>query len=348
MKTAILALVVLSSAPAFAADPESTIGPVDCKVINPKPQPRETITWSGACKDGFAEGPGTLEWFANNKLTVHYESTLTRGVLNGAGYAKWASGAEYEGAFLNDRRHGKGIEQLPDKTRYEGEWKDGKRNGKGIEQLLDRTRYEGEWKDGEKEGGGSITYALGASYVGQWKAGLFHGRGKATYTSGKVIEGEFIAGLPAGQVAPAPVGEFKSHSTSSDPNSILSGRIVGSPVSFSKSWKAMTKEEQRVIRHQYKMLHEEDEPPYPLGGTVRIFRSISEGQASLLVTGLLHIDVQIDSSGTPTSVTVHSSPTPEMSRVAAFVIMKEKYKPALCAGTPCPMKYPYMIVFAVE
>ena len=110
----------------------------------------------------------------------------------------------------------------------------------------------------------------------------------------------------------------------------------------------MTKEEQRVVRYRYKMLHEEDEPPYPANGTVNIFRTISEAQASLLVTGLLDIDVQIDSSGTPTSVTVHSSPSPEMSRVAAFVVMKEKYKPALCAGTPCPMKYPYQIVFGVK
>ena len=348
MKTAILALALLSSAPAFAADPESTIGPAHCKVINPNPQPRETITWSGGCKDGYAEGPGTLEWFVKGKLTSHIEGSLTRGVVQGAGYIRWAGGTEYEGSFLNDRRHGRGIEQLPDKTRYEGEWKDGQRHGKGIEQLQDRTRYEGEWKDGYKEGTGSITYALGGSYVGQWKAGLFHGRGKATYISGKVFEGEFVDGLAAGQVAPARVSKPKAHSLTKEPGMIASPRIYGTGVSFFSTWNEMTKDEQGFIRRQYEMLHEEDEPPYPVRGTARIYRSVSEGQAALLVSGLLHIEVQIDSSGTPTSVTVHSSPSPEMSRVAAFVVMKEKYKPALCAGTPCPMKYPYKMVFSVE
>ena len=348
MKTAILALVLLNCASAFAADPVATIGPADCKVINPKPQPRETITWSGACKDGYADGAGTLEWFTNGKLNQHIEGSLTRGVFTGEGYRRLKDGTEYEGSFLNGQLNGKGIVQLPDKTRYQGDWKNGQLNGKGIAQLQDRTRYEGEWNDGIKEGFGTITYALGGSYVGQWKAGLYHGRGKATYTSSKVFEGEFIDGLPAGQMALAPISKPMPHSLTKEPGLIGSRRIYGSGVSFFASWDKMTKEEQRFIRKPYEMLHEEDEPPYPLRGTARIYRSISEGQASLLVTGLLHIDVQIDSSGTPTSVTVHSSPSPEMSRVAAFVVMKEKYKPALCAGIPCPMKFPYQIVFSVE
>ena len=349
MKTAILALTLLTSAPAFGADPVATIGVAGCKVINPNPQPLETITWSGGCKDGYADGAGTLEWFTKGKLTEHIEGTLTRGVQNGHGYKRWKDGTEYEGGFLNGQRRGRGIIQLPSKTRYEGEWKDGKRNGKGIEQLQDRTRYEGDWNDGVIEGFGTTTYALGGSYVGQWKAGQFHGRGKATYTSGKVFEGEFIDGLPAGQVAHARVLNPKSHSLSKEPGDMRpTGSIGGSGVSFFASWNEMTKEEQRFVRQQYQMLHEEDEPPYPAGGTARIYRSFSEGQSTLYVTGLLHIDVQIDSSGTATSVTVHSSPSPEMTKVAAFVVMKAKYKPALCAGTPCPMKFPYKVDFSAE
>lgn len=349
MKTALLVLALLSSAPAFAADPESTIGPADCKVINPNPQPRETITWSGGCKDGYADGAGTLEWFTKGKLTDHIEGTLTRGVQNGHGYKRSQDGTEYEGGYLNGRRHGKGIIQLPSKTRYEGEWKDGKRNGKGIEQLLDRTRYEGEWVNDVEEGVGSITYALGGSYVGQWKAGLFHGRGKATYTSGKVFEGEFIDGFPAGQVAPARASNLKAFSLSKEPGAMRpTSRTGETSVSFFASWNEMTKDEQRYVRQHFKMLHEEDEPPYPVGGTARVFRSFLEGQSTLYVTGMLQIDVQIDSSGTATSVTVHSSPSPEMTQVAAFAVMKAKYKPALCAGTPCPMKYPYRVNFSAE
>ena len=33
-----------------------------CYVWNPNPQPNETVTWTGACADGFAQGSGTATW----------------------------------------------------------------------------------------------------------------------------------------------------------------------------------------------------------------------------------------------------------------------------------------------
>src|ERR1017187_9422766 len=36
-----------------------------CKVANPFPQPGESITWSGQCKNGVADGEGLLEWYIN-------------------------------------------------------------------------------------------------------------------------------------------------------------------------------------------------------------------------------------------------------------------------------------------
>ncbi len=34
---------------------------VSCVAWNPYPKPNETVTWSGACASGEAEGRGTLE-----------------------------------------------------------------------------------------------------------------------------------------------------------------------------------------------------------------------------------------------------------------------------------------------
>lgn len=34
-----------------------------CKVVNIAPQEGESITWSGECKNGIANGEGTLTWF---------------------------------------------------------------------------------------------------------------------------------------------------------------------------------------------------------------------------------------------------------------------------------------------
>src|SRR5580692_1774764 len=34
-----------------------------CKLANAFPSAAETITWTGACKDGYAEGKGVAQWF---------------------------------------------------------------------------------------------------------------------------------------------------------------------------------------------------------------------------------------------------------------------------------------------
>lgn len=48
-----------------------------CRLINPVPQPNETASWSGACRNGLAEGPGTVTWMQNGVVsstsTGHYE-----------------------------------------------------------------------------------------------------------------------------------------------------------------------------------------------------------------------------------------------------------------------------------
>ena len=41
-----------------------------------------------------------------------------------------------------------------------------------------------------------------------------------------------------------------------------------------------------------------------------------------------------------TAVSVFESPDPEITRVAASVLMLSKFKPAVCAGRPCAMQFP--------
>ena len=329
MKTALHALALFFPASAFAASVVATIGLPDCQVRNPDPKPGQNITWSGACKDGYADGPGILEWLVDGKLSSHQEGNMARGALQGEGYIRWTDGTQYEGGLLN---------ATP--------------NGKGIEQLLDKTRYEGEWKNGVKEGAGSIAYANGGSYAGRWKAGRFHGRGKATYTSGKVIEGQFVYGLPVGQASVAPLTKYQDYSMATEPADIgakpNSYDVSGGTVPYRKGWDGMNKDEQRAIRQHYQMLHERDEPPYPVGGTEKIYQAMAEGQKHVLTDGLLRMNVLVDSSGTPSTVTVYHSPHPDITKVATYVVMNEKYKPALCAGTPCPMIFPYSVKFEVK
>lgn len=96
------------------------------------------------------------------------------------------------------------------------------------------------------------------------------------------------------------------------------------------------------------MLHEDDEPPYPASGTANLYGLISEGQNKILAKGALSMNVLIDSDGKPVSATVFQSPDPAITRVATFVALKEKYKPALCSATPCAMVFPVRVMFSVE
>jgi hypothetical protein len=330
MKSAMLALYLLGTSCAFAADVEMTSGRKDCLVIQSHPAPKEKAKWSGPCKDGYADGTGTVEWFAEGERTLRFEGNLKRGRMHGEGYTENARMMRYEGGFL-----------------------DGKRHGKGIMLQADRTRYEGEWKDDEQDGTGSMTYSTGGRYEGQWKAGKFHGMGKATYTNGRIVEGEFRDGVPAGQAATKTV-QLNAQYDMALGAPELGTRIVyfkevrGGAVPFKKTWEAMSKDEQRLIRQGYPMLHEEDEPPYPINGTAKLYRLISEGQSHILATGVLRMNVLVDSSGAPSTVTVFASPDPITTKVATFVVMKEKYKPALCAGIPCPMIFPFSMHFGVE
>ena len=74
-----------------------------CKVWNPEPQPNESVTWSGPCKDGFASGRGILLWTENGKPDVVYEGEYANGKRNGHGVLITPDGKHIEGQWVNDR-----------------------------------------------------------------------------------------------------------------------------------------------------------------------------------------------------------------------------------------------------
>ena len=329
MKSIFLAVALSCTLPAFAAETENTIGKPDCKVINPSPERNEKISWSGACKDGYADGVVTLEWFIDGQVTSHFEGHLQRG-----------------------RKHGDGYNRNSSMTQYEGNFKDGLRDGYGIEQSAIKTRYEGEWKEGVPDGRGSKTWWDGSSYQGQWKNGNPHGKGKATYTSGTVFEGEFLEGVAAGRPAIAKVDSSKRYDMASDASRagshIRSAAVTGSVVPFNKAWDALSKEQQQAVRNTYGMLREEDEPPYPVKGKAGLYDDIVEASDILRSLGYLRLTLMIDSTGTPSTVTVFSSPDPQLTKLATSVLMRQKFKPALCAGTPCEMAYEFSLQMTAE
>jgi hypothetical protein len=119
-----------------------------CKFANPTPKPNESVTWSGACADGYMQGKGILQFTTDGKPGSRYEGTLTMGRLTG-----------------------RGALREPDGSTYDGDWVDGKQEGYGVYTAADGSRYEGAWTAGQPDGGGTYTTAKGEVIHGVWENG---------------------------------------------------------------------------------------------------------------------------------------------------------------------------------
>lgn len=283
-------------------------------------------SWSGACADGLASGPGILQWKAGGKPYATYEGGVVHGAPEGEGYVKHADQTEYEGGFKDGLYHGKGI-----MVGAEG-------------------RYEGDWRAGKRDGRGTMRYTLGGSYDGQWRGGVFHGQGKAVYAGGGEYAGMFENGRREGQAA-APVAARPTYSLKSMDHRVVSRlprELATSAAPLDKPYEAMTDAEKYVVRSGYPMLDEDDEPPFPAKGLKQIAEWVSKAQSRVLAQGDVLVHVKVDSKGNPTSAAIYQSPHPELASFVSQVLMRETYKPALCRGQPCAMTYAFKTRLSIE
>ena len=72
-----------------------------CYVWNPFPQTDETVTWTGACVRGFAQGTGTITWVVSGREGSTSTGSLRDGKMNGNWVIRWASGNVEERRYVN-------------------------------------------------------------------------------------------------------------------------------------------------------------------------------------------------------------------------------------------------------
>jgi len=119
---ALIALIATVHAADAQQQPRWIADPNGCPVWDSTPTPGESITWSGACKNGLASGSGTLVWFLNGRPNETYNGVLTDGHYTGRGKQVWPSGASYEGDYLNDRANGHGTYRTSTGEVFTGNW----------------------------------------------------------------------------------------------------------------------------------------------------------------------------------------------------------------------------------
>jgi len=152
-----------------------TDGKTNCKAWDEYSMPKETISWSGKCADGYASGPGNMVLYHDGKEAGQYKGETVKGKLDGIGTLTLANGEKYEGGFAEGKQHGKGT-----LTSTSG------------------NKYEGDFVNGKFHGNGTFTTAKGNKYSGDFANNLPNGKGTFTCPNGKQFTGDFKNGLPVG------------------------------------------------------------------------------------------------------------------------------------------------------
>jgi hypothetical protein len=144
------ALLLLSTA-ARATDGVWLAAPSGCKVlvdIDKGEAADVTVSWAGPCRDGYANGTGTVQ--------LAYQGRP----------AGWYSGPVVAGKY-----EGKGIRSYPSGSRYEGDFRDSKRSGQGLFKSAKGWSYEGGWREDRASGTGTLIDEKGTPYTGTWLGG---------------------------------------------------------------------------------------------------------------------------------------------------------------------------------
>lgn len=161
---AVLAAVIAIPGPAWAERPVADPA-TGCQIRDQYPNPDRAIRWTGACKDGFADGFGVLHWTQDGRPEGHVEGTYQDGRLEGRARVTWTDGRRMTGTFLNGLANGQGSFWWPDGRRYDGDWKDDRRTGRGTLTLPDGSRYVGGFHRNRPTGDGVFVTADGRHFV---------------------------------------------------------------------------------------------------------------------------------------------------------------------------------------
>lgn len=160
------------------------------------------ISWSGDCKDGRADGFGTLQLTTTRidtgeSGTRMYVGDLKAGARHGRGTISYPDGARYAGGWQDNQRSGEGEYTWPNGDKFAGNWRNDKQNGPGqYLQAKSGNQYAGNYKDGRFHGEGIYQWGeTGNRYEGAYTEGKRTGKGTLYYKkSGNRYEGDFLNG----------------------------------------------------------------------------------------------------------------------------------------------------------
>src|SRR5215469_7225529 len=142
--TAALLLVATRGAADFSYEPGERSDPFDQDSISSDPHwlrdgrtgcwaydsnagVSDSISWSGGCPFGRADGHGTLTFYDRGRIFEQLSGRFDAGMLeDGRVSITWADGSHYDGEEKNGQFNGYGVLTNADGTRYDGLWRNDK------------------------------------------------------------------------------------------------------------------------------------------------------------------------------------------------------------------------------
>lgn len=122
----------------------------------------------------------------------------------------------------------------------------------------------------------------------------------------------------------------------------------GIPVRPNKGFHDLSPEEQALVKSLYEGLAPGDEPPYPANGPADFYKAMARIVRETQVEGRVSVYVLVGADGKARNVTALGLKDQAARKAVAAVAAVIPYKPAVCAGQPCEMVYPYRIGFSLK
>ena len=124
----------------------------ECYLWNPDFRPYKTVTWTGACSEGLAQGTGTLKWvWDSGKKTQEYTGRLQDGKELGQWVSRYADdGHVEEGPYVEGKRHGQWVSRYESGRGWEQFYVDGEKVGSTAEDevmegIIVEGKQHGDW-----------------------------------------------------------------------------------------------------------------------------------------------------------------------------------------------------------
>jgi hypothetical protein len=137
-----------------------------CALFSADAHPGDSVSWTGSCVDGYAEGLGTAT-FTHDGQAQSFTATFVHGLIpDGHVISRWGRGWSYDGETVGGRFNGAGILTTDASDRFDGQWSDGKMTGFGVLLRANGERYAGDWKDSKPSGYGELRRADGSLLSG--------------------------------------------------------------------------------------------------------------------------------------------------------------------------------------